>query len=55
MGLLRRVQPFDLVAAESLCCDPCQSPLAKGPLDEVWANEAEDDESSGDPGWRCWP
>jgi DNA-binding MarR family transcriptional regulator len=34
---------FDLVAEESLRCDQCQGPLAKGPLDEVWANDEEDE------------
>jgi DNA-binding MarR family transcriptional regulator len=34
---------FDLVAEESLRCDQCQGPLAKGPLDEVWADEEEEE------------
>jgi hypothetical protein len=38
-----RVQPFDLVAAESLRCGPCPGPLATGPLDEVWADDEEDE------------
>ncbi len=35
---------FDLVAEESLRCDQCQGPLAKGPLDDIW----DDDEDGGD-------
>jgi len=32
---------FDLVAEESLKCDQCGGPLAKGSLAEVWADEEE--------------
>jgi hypothetical protein len=32
----------DLVAEESLKCDQCGGPLAKGDLDEVWADDQED-------------
>lgn len=35
---------FDLVAEESLRCDQCQGPLAKGPLDDIW----DDSEDEGD-------
>jgi DNA-binding MarR family transcriptional regulator len=35
---------FDLVAEESLRCDQCQGPLAKGPLDDIW----DADEDGGD-------
>ena len=35
---------FDLVGEESLRCDQCQGPLAKGPLDEVWADDEGDEE-----------
>lgn len=35
---------FDLVAEESLRCDQCQGPLAKGPLEDIW----DDDEDGGD-------
>ncbi len=34
---------LDLVAEESLKCDQCRGPLAKGGLDEVWADDEEDD------------
>ncbi len=34
---------FDLVGEESLRCDQCQGPLAKGPLDEVWADDEEEE------------
>ena len=34
----------DLVAEESLKCDQCGGPLAKGDLDEVWAEDEEDEE-----------
>ena len=30
---------LDLVAEESLQCDQCRGPLAKGSLDEVWDDE----------------
>jgi DNA-binding MarR family transcriptional regulator len=33
---------LDLVAEESLKCDQCGGPLAKGGLDEVWADDEED-------------
>lgn len=32
---------FDVVAEESLKCDQCGGPLAKGTLDEVWADEVD--------------
>jgi DNA-binding MarR family transcriptional regulator len=35
---------FDLVAEESLKCDQCGGPLAKGPLDDIWADEGEEGE-----------
>jgi DNA-binding MarR family transcriptional regulator len=35
---------FDLTAEESLKCDQCGGPLAKGPLDNIW----DDDEEEGD-------
>ncbi len=35
---------LDLVAEESLKCDQCGGPLAKGDLDEVWADDEEDEE-----------
>jgi len=35
---------FDLVAEESLRCDQCGGPLATGNLDEVWADDEEDEE-----------
>ncbi len=34
---------FDLVAEESLKCDQCGGPLATGSLDEVWADDEEDE------------
>jgi hypothetical protein len=34
---------LDLVAEESLKCDQCGGPLAKGSLDEVWADDEEDE------------
>lgn len=34
---------FDLVAEESLQCDQCHGPLAKGSLDAVWDDEANDE------------
>jgi len=34
---------FDLVGEESLKCDQCGGPLAKGPLDEVWADDEEEE------------
>jgi DNA-binding MarR family transcriptional regulator len=34
---------FDLVAEESLRCDQCQGPLAKGPLDDIWEDGGEDE------------
>ncbi len=36
---------FDVVAEESLKCDQCGGPLAKGTLDQVWADE---DDVEGD-------
>lgn len=35
---------LDLVAEESLKCEQCGGPLAKGGLDEVWADDEEDEE-----------
>ncbi len=35
---------LDLVAEESLKCDQCGGPLAQGGLDEVWADDEEDEE-----------
>jgi predicted ArsR family transcriptional regulator len=35
---------LELVAEESLKCDQCGGPLAKGSLDEVWADDEEDEE-----------
>jgi len=35
---------FDLVAEESLKCDTCGGPLAKGTLDDVWADDEIDDD-----------
>jgi hypothetical protein len=35
---------FDLVADESLKCDQCGGPLARGGLDEVWADDEEEEE-----------
>jgi hypothetical protein len=37
---------FDLVAEESLKCDRCGGPMAKGSIDEIWNNETDDDEDS---------
>ncbi len=37
---------FDLVAEESLKCDRCGGPLAKGSLDEIWDDEPGDDENA---------
>jgi MarR family len=34
---------FDLVGEESLKCDQCGGPLATGSLDEVWADDEEDE------------
>ena len=34
---------FDLTAEESLKCDQCQGPLDKGSLDEVWADDEDED------------
>lgn len=34
---------LDLVAEESLKCDQCGGPLATGSLDEVWADDEEDE------------
>ena len=34
---------FDLVAEESLRCDQCGGPLAAGSLDQVWADDEEDE------------
>jgi DNA-binding MarR family transcriptional regulator len=34
---------LDLVAEESLKCDQCGGPLAKGDLDEVWDDDEEDE------------
>jgi DNA-binding MarR family transcriptional regulator len=36
---------FDVVAEESLKCDQCGGPLAKGPLDDIWDDEDEEDEA----------
>jgi len=38
---------FDLIAEESLKCDQCQGPLAKGPLDDIW-DDGEDEEGVED-------
>ena len=35
---------LELVAEESLKCDQCSGPLAKGDLGEVWADDEEDEE-----------
>ncbi len=35
---------LDLISEESLKCDQCGGPLAKGDLDEVWAADEEDEE-----------
>jgi DNA-binding MarR family transcriptional regulator len=35
---------FELVAEESLKCDQCGGPLAKGDLGEVWADDEEEEE-----------
>ncbi len=35
---------LDLVAEESLKCDQCGGPLAQGGLDEVWADDEEEEE-----------
>ena len=35
---------LDLVSEESLKCDQCGGPLAQGGLDEVWADDEEDEE-----------
>ncbi len=35
---------LELVAEESLKCDQCGGPLAKGGLDEVWADDEEEEE-----------
>jgi rRNA maturation endonuclease Nob1 len=35
---------FDLVAEESLECEQCGGPLDTGGLDEVWADDDEDEE-----------
>jgi len=35
---------FDLTGEESLQCDRCHGPLAKGTLDEVWSVDDEDEE-----------
>lgn len=35
---------FDLTAEESLKCDQCQGPLAKGSLDEVWDDDNDQDD-----------
>ncbi len=34
---------LDLVAEETLKCDQCGGPLARGGLDEVWADDEEDE------------
>jgi hypothetical protein len=34
----------ELVNEESLKCDKCKGPLAEGTLDEIWADEEDDDE-----------
>ena len=34
---------LDLVAEESLKCDQCRGPLAEGGLDEVWADDEENE------------
>lgn len=39
---------FDLVAEESLKCDQCRGPLAKGSLEEVWPDEEEPDGEEGE-------
>ncbi len=38
---------FDLVAEESLKCDQCGGPLAKGPLEEIWEDDDEADDNDG--------
>jgi DNA-binding MarR family transcriptional regulator len=38
---------FDLVAEESLRCDQCQGPLAKGPLDEIWEDSEGEEDDAG--------
>ena len=35
---------YDLTAEASLKCDECGGPLAKGTLEEVWADDDPDDE-----------
>lgn len=35
---------FDLMAEESLKCDRCNGPLAKGSLDEVWVDDEDTEE-----------
>lgn len=34
----------ELVNEESLKCDKCKGPLAEGSLDEIWADEEDNDE-----------
>lgn len=38
---------LDLVAEESLQCDQCHGPLAKGALDEIW-DDGGDEEDDAD-------
>jgi len=38
---------FDLVAEESLKCNQCGGPLAKGPLEEIWEDDDEADDHDG--------
>jgi len=35
---------FELVAEESLKCDQCRGPLAPGSLEEVWAEDADEED-----------
>ncbi len=35
----------ELFAEESLKCDTCKGPLAPGSLDEIWDDEADDEEA----------
>jgi len=44
---------LDLVAEESLKCDQCGGPLATGSLDEVWADDEEDEGVVRPSGRRC--